>query len=245
VNLLDKSINFVSKRQPFKKYLLVAIIVFFLYLSLNFLFQAIPFQSIDFGNNVTFNKTAELEKMALDYSQNKLPDLANSFWKIFFNNILASLYILVLPIVILLILNIIEKSFSIFNGSLLKLNSALCKIFLLSYSMFNYVAITFSQLYFVFILPLPVFLITYTHGIFEIPAMILSFTFGLLLIDDFFEIFDKNQKNEIKTLVLIFLKNFLIYVTILTCILLIAAFIETQITPQLIQQSFENYFLSL
>jgi hypothetical protein len=242
VDILSRLVNILSTRQPFWKYLICVFLIFSFYIGLNFLIQAIPFQSIDFGNNVTFNKTAELEKIALDYTQNRIPYLTNSFWTIFYNNFIASLRILFVPVVIFSVVSLIGKVVSIFDESFLKLNSIFCKILLVFYFTFSYVVKTFSQLFFVFILPLPIFLTTYTHGIVEIPAMVLSLTFSLVLIDDVHEVFEKYLKSEISIPLKKFIKNIAIFITVLTVLLIIAAFVETQITPYLVQKSFEEYF---
>jgi hypothetical protein len=234
--------NLVWMKRPFKEYLIFVIFTFTIFLLINFYLQSIPFRAIDYGNNVTFNKTVELEKMYEDYTQNRIPYLTNSFWTIFYNNFVASLRILFVPVVIFSIVSLIGKVFSIFDESYLKFNLIFCKVLLIFYLTFSYVAKTFSQLFFVFILPLPIFLTTYTHGIIEIPAMILSSTFSLILIDDVHEIFEKYLKNEISIPLKKIIKNIVISITILTVLLIIAAFIETQITPHLVQKSFEDFF---
>jgi uncharacterized membrane protein SpoIIM required for sporulation len=87
-----------------------------------------------------------------------------------------------------------------------------------------------------------VFLVSYTHAVFEIPAMILSFTFSLILIDDVNDIFHRHHYSDAEIQIKIFIKNFMKFLIILAVILIIAAFFETQITPHLIQASFEDYF---
>jgi len=239
VDPLATILRFFSTKQSVKKYFVCVTAFFVTFLGLIFLIQSMSYQNI---NDLSFNQTAELQKVFLNYSQEQISRLANSFSKIFYNNFFGSIYILVLSTVIFSIVSILGFFVSTSKDINLKFSSLLSKIFLLFYYMFKYVAVTFGNLYFFYILPLPVFLISYAHGIFEIPAMILSFTFSLALADDVRDILTQSCFSEAEIKIKIWMMNFLKYFIILAIVLFIAAFFETQITPNLIRASFEDYF---
>ncbi|MFZ1898332.1 stage II sporulation protein M [Methanoregula sp.] len=245
VNLFEKFLSFFYVQQSFWKYLFYVILLFSIFILLNFLFQAIPFQSIDFGNNVSFNKTAALVDMYHDYVQNQIPDIKNTFLKIFLNNFTSGFSMLILPIFIFVVFFVIGIKFQDQKESFVLSASIISKMIIIFYFMFTFIANTFSKLYYIFIFPRSVFLVSYIHGLIEIPAMILSVTFSLLLIDSAYAIFIHSNIAEAKIQIKIFVKDFIIYITILAILFAIAAFIETQITPYLVQATFEDYFRHL
>ena len=213
----DWFLSHICIKRSFKEYLIFVIIAFTIFLLINFYIQSIPFQAIDYGKNVTFNKTAELVKMYQDYAQNQIPKISNSFFDVFIKNLISSFLILFLPIVLFLFisLSLLKR-----DKRSLKISLFFCKVFVFVY-MFFYIDLTFKLLFYIFILPFNSFLISYTHAFFEVPAMILAFTFTLILIDEVYEIlinayasslvdFQISRIDNIKIKITIFLAKLLI-----------------------------------
>lgn len=149
------------------------------------------------------------------------------------------LYIITIPLVILL-LSISDKRFYY-------LANPIAVIFLLVTFFYNIGINTFSDFYFSFMQnPLSIVAASYLpHGIIEISAFILSGAFVLIFRDCFKQTVIKNsQNNDLKILLKnLFFELIPIFLLIVLMILL-AAMIESQITPIIVKNAFESYLFS-
>ena len=94
------------------------------------------------------------------------------------------------------------------------------------------------------ILPFNVSILSFIHGIFEIPAMIIPSVMSFYIVDSIYEINEEKNKEIQKTEIQKLITKSIAVICIFSFILLIAAYVECYITPNIIRQQFENYLLN-
>jgi uncharacterized membrane protein SpoIIM required for sporulation len=221
-------------RRRFQGYFLLATIFYSFGILLAFF---VPMITLNYSS---FNRTEILISIYQNYSE-RIPALSNSIFSIYFDNFILGILIMICPIAILLAPTLIGKV----NSSDLRILFVFSKNIALILSIISAFR-TFSKqdlyIYFV-IMPINIFLVSFIHAIFEIPAFILSFTFSLILIDDIYDITSnyiahKKSKTQIKKVI----GKLIVFLAIIAFMLLIAAYMEAKITPYEIINGLKNYF---
>ncbi|PKL64990.1 MAG: hypothetical protein CVV32_05410 [Methanomicrobiales archaeon HGW-Methanomicrobiales-3] len=94
------------------------------------------------------------------------------------------------------------------------------------------------------LLPIQIFLSMFLHAIIEIPAFLITACLALISVDDmrihFHETSDFSLK-EIINVTIEILEKMWLYILCIVFLILIAAIVETWISPQFLVFSFENY----
>jgi uncharacterized membrane protein SpoIIM required for sporulation len=218
--------DFISKRSIC--YVSLLTLVFLLALSLNFLYSA---------QNSTTNQMSktELERRYTNYVDEKIPNINKKFLNIFLNNLRVSLFI-IFPAFLILGLVIIDKNIFELSNFLLQV--------VLFVTFFVVIGVnTFSNFYQFFAeYPLIIVVASYLpHGIIEILAFVLSGTMVLVFRDMFKQlIIDNPSTQEPKVIFLSIIRKLIPCIVLIICLIAIAAFIETQITPICVKSAFEN-----
>jgi uncharacterized membrane protein SpoIIM required for sporulation len=213
-------------------------------------------------NISSVNKTEILTKEYNNYVNNQIPELSNSFLRIFSGNLRSGLIVLLLPglLYIFAIWIIFKmKQYPTFflkfeegnmkkleEGDAIKFFTFLLKSIILMITVY-FALVTFSvnNMYVYFsILPLNVALSAFPHAIFEIPAMLIPCVMSLYTIDMIYEISQENdkviKKSKIKKLFL----ELILIILLIVILLLIAAYLECFVSPKVFQQALGNYLLN-
>jgi uncharacterized membrane protein SpoIIM required for sporulation len=195
------------------------------------------------------NKTQIVENLSVSYINNQIPVLTNSFFQIFGQNLYSGIIVLLLPgiLLILAIFTIPRLAFYL-EPTIDPKNSIkdfkLCFKYVVLLILVFYVFGSFStqNLYVYFYLfPQNIAFSSFCHAVFEIPAMIISSVMSFYIIDEIFEIYQESEFQNVGMAIKKLIIEILIIIFVLIVVLAIAAHVETQITPRLTQQAFENY----
>jgi len=199
------------------------------------------------------NKTQVVENLNTSYVDNQIPVLTNSFLQIFCQNLYSGIIVLLLPGILLIFVIFSVPKLAFFldpsidpKNSIINLKMGLKYIVLLILVLYVFKSFSTQNLYIYFsLLPPNIAFSSFYHAIFEIPAMLISSLMSFYIIDEIFEIYREidvqNAKKAIKKLIV----EIMIIIFVLVVILVLAAYFETQITPKLTQQAFENYLTNL
>jgi uncharacterized membrane protein SpoIIM required for sporulation len=249
-NFIKRIFLLLETPQKIRYYLITIVSLFLLAIIISFL---LSMSSMNYEIS-SINKTEVLKKAYDNYSQNQIPELSNSFYQIFWKNLSSALLVLWVPIIVFFLLvyslriplvaALIKKDSD--PQSLKKTIMIEIKILILILTLNYYVnTLAMKNIFEYFsITPPDLAILTYTHGIFEFPAMMIPSIVSLYTIDKIFDI-SNNRSSEEKTKIQFYqlLKILLVVVLILISLLIIAAYIECYITPGLIQQTLEKYVL--
>jgi uncharacterized membrane protein SpoIIM required for sporulation len=150
---------------------------------------------------------------------------------IFLNNLYASLFVIFTPFLVL-----IGYLFPKTDPGIIILYKKILTTLLVFLIMgFN----SFSNLYFYQIMPIPILAAFYFHGMFEAPAFIISSIISFSSSD-----WIQTRWNRGKppfSLINEFIMEYWLLFLLLFGLLLLGAFIETQITPIIVTQCFEQF----
>lgn len=193
--------------------------------------------------NIPVYNDAQLSKVYDEYVNEKTPQLAKMFPDIFVNNLRAFWAITAFPFVALLIFFVLERYGSdirrIDSMTLVFKAPLILLMIILGFQTFDGLYIYFSAF------PIAVALISYlTHGIIEIPAMIISGIFGFKVADVIIENLQSTLGKPIfEQLREVFKgwKHYLTFLFVIFVLVLVAALIESYITPIVVKVAFENY----
>lgn len=222
--------DFISKRSIC--YVSLLTLVFLLALSLNFLYSA--------QNSTTIQMSKpELEKRYTNYVDDKIPNINKNFLNIFLNNLIVSLFIII-PAFMILRLVIRERNIFELSNFLLQL--------VLFVTFFVVIGVnTFSNFY-QFFSEYPMIIVAayyLPHGIIEILSFVLSGAMVLVFRDMFKQlIIDTPSTQEPKVIFQSIILKQIPCIVLIICLIAIAAFIETQITPICVKSAFENSLYS-
>ena len=251
-NFIKRIFLLLETPQKIRYYVIAIVSLFLLAIIISFL---LSMSSMNYEIS-SINKTEVLKKAYDNYSQNQIPELSNSFYQIFWKNLSSALLVLWVPIIVFFLLVyslripvvavLIKKDSENNPQSLKKTIMIEIKILILILTLNYYVnTLAMKNIFEYFsIAPPDLAILTYTHGIFEFPAMMIPSIVSLYTIDKIFDI-SNNRSSEEKTKIQFYqlLKILLVVVLILISLLIIAAYIECYITPGLIQQTLEKYVL--
>jgi uncharacterized membrane protein SpoIIM required for sporulation len=244
-----KLFSWISEKQSARRYFIIISFLAFL--------GAIVRLTYEFYLDSTINycPTTNVSTIYGNYLSQDIPRISNSFFDILFGNLQTALIIFLFPLCLLLLTWLIASitpilhKISMFVAGieekfkldvyfpLFKLSTGLVTIFW----GFN----TFPFFCLFKLLPFQLFLSMFLHAIIEIPAFLIAACLALISVDDmrmhFHETSDFTLR-EIINVTIEILKKMWLYLLCIAFLILIAAVVETWISPQFLVFSFENYF---
>lgn len=233
--------RFFTQKQSFKKYLSLVCSFYFIGIVLAFI---VPYLTTKY--NLPVDKSDLLVTIYNNYVYTQIPILSNSFLQIFSNNLTVALTMLFIPTTIFFIVLKFFEFISIDDEYQNKVKFG-CVIFVLLLTLANsFQSFAKNDMFLFFnVMPFNTFLVTFLHGLLEIPIFILCLTSSLFLFDQISSLnFVDEERHDIKIKLSKIVKHAFFLILLCSVILFIAAYIECYITPQLIKQSMESYFLS-
>lgn len=236
MDVFDIIKKFICKKNSLKFYFLLMLISLLIGI---FLISSLQF-TID--PEVGQLDKEELTQKYYEYVNNQTPRINSDFGKIFTTNVISCSITILFPVIVLIVFGlvffIIPDNPSNLHFYWLKIPIFLIMI-ITGYKTFStlYYNIRYFPLELIFSFYLP-------HGIFEITTIVLGGVFALIISDELIEKIRKRPNFSLKTGFIVIIdswKNIAKYLLVVTSLLLIAAFIETFITPYVVKETFKLY----
>lgn len=243
-------IRWFSNRHAFLDYFLIL-------LSFSFIGILIRYLS-DYSRDylLHFCQNRDLFSIYLDYVNNQIPMIHDSLFYIINNNLRSSLIIFLFPLVIFVVISIIsERIYPPLNDFFRKStgreeNFTMQPFYPMVKGLIFIIAgiwgfNTFDTYCLIKNVPIQIWLPGFFHAPMEIPTFICAGCLALMAVDYIRVQLEGDNQPKIKKMGLVIistLKKFYIYMILISLGIIIAALVETYITPQIIVESFERFF---
>lgn len=234
-------------------------IKYFLIIALFAFLGALTRFSYDYYLDLTINYCPNLTLSSIysNYILQDIPRISNSFFSILLGNLQSTLIIFFFPLFLLLLTLTVKKITPILSEISMIMIKKEERFQLDNYFPLMKIAIVFVTICWGFntfpfyclfkLLPIPLFLSLFLHAIVEIPAFIGIGCLALMSIDEIKRHFTDTSDLTFKKIIAVaieIVKKMYLYLTIIAFFILIAAIIETWVSPQFVKLSFEYYFLN-
>jgi uncharacterized membrane protein SpoIIM required for sporulation len=230
-------------------YFLIIAVFAFLGLLIRFLYDYYLDSTINYCPALT------LPLIYSKYISQDIPRISNSFFTILIGNLQSALIIFIFPFLLILIVLIIKKIIPILN-EILKIKTGkeekfqLDLYFPIMKIIIGIVAISWGYNTFPFychfkLLPIQLFLSQFLHAIIEILAFFGIGCLALISVDEMKTHFNDASDLKLKKIIDVvveIIERMAVYLLIIAFFIIIAAIVETWISPQFLKMSFECYF---